>query len=42
MISDLKKLILVPVAMILFLCAASTSPGLSWRVNPAQQTITAR
>jgi hypothetical protein len=42
MISDLKKLVVVPVAMILFLCAASTSPGLTWRANPAQQTFTTR
>jgi hypothetical protein len=41
MISDLKKLVLVPVAMILFLCAASTSPGLTWRANPAGQTLVA-
>jgi len=36
MISDLQKLVVLPVAMILFLCAASTSPGLTWRSNPPQ------
>jgi hypothetical protein len=39
MISDLKELVVVSVAMVLFLCAASTSPGLTWRANPAQQTV---
>jgi hypothetical protein len=42
MMSDLKKLVVLPVAMMLFLCAASTSPGLTWRTNPAQQTLTVR
>ena len=42
MISDLKKLVVLPVAMMLFLCAASTSPGLIWRANPAQQTLIVR
>jgi hypothetical protein len=31
MIPDLKKLVVRPVAMTLFLCAASTSKGLTWR-----------
>jgi hypothetical protein len=39
MISDMKKLVIVPVALILFLCAVSTSPGLTWRVNPVRQTV---
>lgn len=42
MMSDLKKLVVLPVAMMLFLCAASTSPGLAWRTNPAQQTLGVR
>jgi hypothetical protein len=42
MISDLKKLVVLPVAMMLFLCAASTSQGLTWRANPAQQTLIVR
>jgi hypothetical protein len=42
MISDLQKLFILPVAMILFLCAASTSPGLIWRGAPPVQTIAAR
>jgi hypothetical protein len=29
----MKKLDIVPVALIL-LCAVSTAPGLTWRVNP--------
>lgn len=36
MISDLQKIVVLPVAMILFLCAASTSPDLTWRGNPPQ------
>jgi hypothetical protein len=31
MISDFQKLIVLPVAMMLFLLAASTSPELVWR-----------
>jgi hypothetical protein len=42
MISDLKELLVVSVATILFLCAAATSPGLTWRANPAPQTLTSR
>ena len=40
--SELQKLVLLPVAMILFLCAASTSPDLTWRANPSEQTVTVR
>ncbi|HEY3795854.1 MAG TPA: hypothetical protein VGM09_28870 [Bradyrhizobium sp.] len=36
--SDLQRLVVLPVAMMLFLWAASTSPDLSWRTNPAEQT----
>jgi hypothetical protein len=39
MIPDLKKLVVLPAALILFLCAASTSPGLTWRANPQPQTL---
>jgi hypothetical protein len=42
MISDPKELLVVSVAMILFLCAAATSPGLTWRATPASQTIVTR
>lgn len=42
MISDLKELLVVSVAMILFLCAAATSPDLTWRAYPASQTIVTR
>ncbi len=42
MISDLQKLVVLPIAMILFLCAASTSPDLSWRGNPPAQIVAAR
>jgi hypothetical protein len=42
MISDFQKLVVLPVAMILFLCAASTSPGLSWRSSAPVQTLAAR
>jgi hypothetical protein len=36
--SDLQRLVVLPVAMMLFLWAASTSPHVSWRANPAEQT----
>jgi hypothetical protein len=42
MISDLQKLVVLPVAIILFLCAASTSPGLTWRGNPPAAVVAAR
>ena len=42
MISDLQKLVVLPVAMILFLCAASTSPGLTWRGSAPVQIVAAR
>jgi hypothetical protein len=42
MISDLQKVVVLPVAMMLFLCAASTSPGLTWRGNPPAQIVAAR
>jgi hypothetical protein len=42
MISDLQKLVVLPVAMILFLCAASTSPGLIWRGSAPAQIVAAR
>lgn len=40
--SELQKLVLLPVAMILFLCAASTSPGLTLRANSSEQTVIVR
>jgi hypothetical protein len=39
MIPELRRLIALPVAMILFLCAASTSPGLTWRTNEVMQIV---
>jgi hypothetical protein len=42
MISDLQKLVVLPLAMILFLCAASTSPGLIWRGSAPAQIVAAR
>ena len=41
MISELKELMVLPVAVILFLCAASTSPSLTWRANPPLQIASA-
>jgi hypothetical protein len=41
-ISDLQKLVVLPAAMVLFLCAAATSPGLTWRGNPPAQIVAAR
>ena len=35
MISEFKELVVLPMAMILFLCAASTLPSLTWRGDPA-------
>ena len=34
MISEFKELVVLPIAMILFLCAASTLPSLAWRSDP--------
>lgn len=34
MISEFKELVVLPMAMILFLCAASTLPSLTWRGDP--------
>jgi hypothetical protein len=39
--SELQKLVVLPIAMVLFLYAASTSTGLTWRANPAEQTVIA-
>jgi len=41
MIPEFKQLILLTVAMILFLCAASTSPSPTWRANPPTQIASA-
>jgi len=38
MIPELRALIVLPIAMILFLCAVAMSPGLTWRSNPATPT----
>ena len=35
MISEFKELIVLPLATILFLCAVSTLPSLTWRGDPA-------
>jgi hypothetical protein len=35
MINELKRLIVLPVAFALFLCAAQASVGISWRGAPA-------
>ena len=42
MISEMKKLIVVSVAMLLLVCAASTSRDLTWRAYPMQQTLPTR
>jgi hypothetical protein len=42
MISEFKKFVVLPLAMTLFLCAVSTSPGLTWRANPPSQTVATR
>jgi hypothetical protein len=36
--SDLRRLVVLLVAMLLLLWAASTSPDLSWRANPPEET----
>jgi hypothetical protein len=38
MINELKRLIVLPVAFALFLCAAQASVGISWRGAPAVTT----
>ena len=42
MINELKRLIVLPVAFALFLCAAQASVGISWRGAPAVSTGTFR
>ncbi len=42
MMSNLQKLVVLPVAMVLFLCAVSTSPGLSLRGYPPAEIIASR
>jgi len=41
MISEFKELVVLPIAVILFLCAASTSPSLTWRSDPPVPIIVA-
>jgi hypothetical protein len=38
MTNELRRLVVLPIAMVLFLCAAATSPGLMLRTNAAMQT----
>jgi hypothetical protein len=43
MISEFKELVVLPIAMMLFLWAASTLPSLSWRSDPpARITVASR
>jgi hypothetical protein len=41
MTSEFKELVVLPIAMILFLCAASTLPSLTWRSDPPVPIIIA-
>lgn len=41
MISEFKELVVLPAAMILFLCAAATLPNLSWRSDPPAPIVIA-
>jgi hypothetical protein len=41
MTSEIKHAVIISAAMILFLSAASTLPGLTWRANPAVQIAVA-
>ena len=41
MISEFEELVVLPVAVILFLCAASMSPSLTWRSDPPVPIIVA-
>jgi hypothetical protein len=41
MISEFKELVVLPIAMILFLWAASTLPSLTWRSDPTVQIMIA-
>jgi hypothetical protein len=34
MVSEFKELVVLPIAMILFLCAVSTLTSLTWRGDP--------
>jgi hypothetical protein len=41
MISGFKELVVLPIATILFLCAASTLPSLTWRSDPPAPVVIA-
>jgi hypothetical protein len=41
MISEFKELVVLPIAMILFLWAASTLPSLNWRCDPPSRITVA-
>jgi len=42
MISDFQKLCVLPVAMVMFLCAVSTRTGMVWRGYQPPQIVAAR
>jgi len=37
--SEIRKLVVVPVALVLFLAAAQSAGGLSWRVSQPVQVV---
>lgn len=41
MISEFNELVVLPIATILFLCAASTLPSLTWRSDPPAPIVIA-
>jgi hypothetical protein len=42
MIKEIQKLLVLPVAFVLFLCAAQASAGLTWRGLPMPTTVASR
>jgi hypothetical protein len=42
MINEVQKLVLLPVALVLFLCAAQSAAGLTWRGMPVATAVASR
>jgi hypothetical protein len=42
MIKEIQQLLVLPVALVLFLCAAQAAAGLTWRGLPVATTVASR
>jgi hypothetical protein len=42
MSAEIQRMIVLPVAFVLFLCAAQAAAGLTWRGTPAVITVASR